>query len=605
MRINLKKLFLARFFSLTILIDIVAQFRFNERLDLLASSWSLLILMTTFLTLDITLYLSRKNIVLSRFVRISFSFIISLTIFCNLILIYYFKEFLTFEMLFYLKSDTSSLINIAQSYLLNFKGLSLFLLILIVCHFLIKNACSLNYRKSRYSILLLIPLFLAEYFSVNALTWNSSYSTTDFVSATLISIKRGISQIGKNNFLHRSVHITPQKEGRIQKYNFLIIYHESMGVNATELYQSEKILTPRLSQFFNKYRDTFVKFENAYTNSTATDLSVPIILTGLGPTDSIDKYHQIPFLWDWANSFNLETFFVTSQRFEWARFDKYFLASPPNHMLSAENSGHKVIHDIGIDDHYSARSLIHLLKKKETLSPFLAIFNTNGMHIPFQQESEFHRAPKDYSPYEKSSHIVDNATGEIFSYLEESSLLENTFIIITSDHGEREKPSHPPTRIYSPFEEYIKIPILIKVPPLWKKENQELYNNLQLNSRINISNLDLVPTLLDAFGIDYASPFNKDLAKVLEGKSLFSKIDPKRIIKISTTNDFRSWNKESFTLIKENLRFIYSTPLGPQIYDIAQDPTQLSPLRFTEISILPELENIIQKDNHLRRMYDK
>ena len=384
----MKKAFIPIFLFIILTFNFTAYFFLSDRPTLSSSLWAFLILLSVTLILDIGLYFCKRHSSLRKVYLFTISLILTLTLFTNLTLSYHFKEFLTYEMLFYLKSDITGLINIAQSYLFNAQGLLLFFLILSGLYFSLIKARALQYKNKLFAQILIPSLLIFTFYATNKLTWIPSYSSTELISATIVSLKRGITQFKANNFLHRSVHKIPTKESYRSPYNILVIYHESWGLQATELYQSDQKSMPQLTDFYNQNRQTFLKFERAYTNSTATDLSVPAILTGLNPTNELHKFQDIPFIWNWAQAFNFETYLISSQRFEWGRFDQYFLASPPDHVVTAETSGHKVIHDIGIDDHLSADTLIESLKSHTKEKPFFAIFNTNAMHMPFQQKSQ-------------------------------------------------------------------------------------------------------------------------------------------------------------------------------------------------------------------------
>ena len=586
--------------------DLIGRFFLAEQPAPLATVLALSTLISFIITLDSSYYLIKSllNKNLKRFYVFTISFSIASTLLCNLISAYYFSEFLTYEMFNYLKSDIQSVYNLIQSYVINIEFITLFLTLTILTFFLIKRSNPIPYKNKAIATLTLIITGFVTYLGINSLTWQPSYSSTDIVCSTLVSLKRGISQINKNNYLYSSIHANLQKESIRPKYNIILVYHESWGRDATSLYDGSSEIMPNLQSFYDKNKSTFVKFNRAYTNSTATDLSVPVILTGIESTSDLDKFQKIPFLWNWTEAFNMSSLLVSSQRFQWARFDQYFLSSPPQEVITAENSNSPVIHDIGIDDHIATKSFVNELTLLSAKGPFLAILNTNGMHAPFQRNSDFFRPSNEFSPYQKAAQIVDHAMKPFFNLLHSNDLLSNTFIIFTSDHGEKDKPTHSASRIHSPYEEFINIPFLIKVPSSWKKENPVLFNNLKNNENINISNIDIVPTVLDIIGLKNASQWNKKISTLLDGNSLLTKIPSERTIKVSSINDFRQWNKESFTLIKGSKRLTFSSSIGAEIYHIDEDPEQKKPLSTNlfkeEVKIfLP----IINKDKHLNKMF--
>ncbi len=593
-------------FLITLSFDFIGRFFLTDDPNFIAIVLSSITLISVTILLDIGYYFVslKKNKPLRNTCLIIISFSLASILLLNLMSAYYFKEFLTYEMFNYLKGDIQSVYNLIQSYVINIKFMMTLLGLATVIFFLIKKSISLPYKNKTMATIILMLTMVTTYLSVNSLTWHPSYSSADIISSTLVSFKRGLSQMNQNNYLYSSFHTNLQKESIRPRYNIILIYHESWGKDATGLYDASKEVMPHLKNFYESHHPTFIKFNRAYTNSTATDLSVPVILTGIEPTSELDKFQKVPFLWNWTEAFNMNSLLVSSQRFEWARFDKYFLSNPPRETITAENSNSPIIHDIGIDDHIATSNFVKKLTLLSAKEPFLAILNTNGMHAPFQRNSDYFSPSEDFSPYQKSAQIVDHAMKPFFDLLQSHSLLDNTFIIFTSDHGERDKPTHKASRIYSPYEEFINIPFLIKVPSSWKKENPLLFENLKNNENTNISNIDIVPTILDIVSIKEASQWNKKVSTLLDGSSLLTKISNERIIKVSTINDFRQWNKEAFAIIKGSRRLTFTSSIGAQIYLLDQDPEQKRPL--SDDSFKKELETflpIINKDKHFKRMF--
>ena len=62
-------------------------------------------------------------------------------------------------------------------------------------------------------------------------------------------------------------------------------------------------------------RNSFVVFHHAFSNSSATDVSMPSILTGVAPFESGHKLHEMPFLWDWGHAAGMRTWALSSFRY--------------------------------------------------------------------------------------------------------------------------------------------------------------------------------------------------------------------------------------------------------------------------------------------------
>ncbi len=88
--------------------------------------------------------------------------------------------------------------------------------------------------------------------------------------------------------------------------------------------------------------------------------------------------------------------------------------------------------------------------------------------------------------------LVDRALGAMLEALEASGQAGNTIVVFTSDHGDM-MGDHACLAKCLMYEESIRIPLLIRVPWLTQK---------QLVVKGRVSQVDLVPTLLDLMGRD-------------------------------------------------------------------------------------------------------
>lgn len=104
--------------------------------------------------------------------------------------------------------------------------------------------------------------------------------------------------------------------------------------------------------------------------------------------------------------------------------------------------------------------------------------------------------------YDEYIAYTDNAFGQFIHSLEESGHLDNSYIILTSDHGqlfERGVHGHDTRLLYEPI---IRVPLMISEPG--QQTCQDVYSPT--------SSVDIVPTLLHLFG--------RDIPPWVEGKPL-------------------------------------------------------------------------------------
>jgi arylsulfatase A-like enzyme len=153
----------------------------------------------------------------------------------------------------------------------------------------------------------------------------------------------------------------------------------------------------------------------------------------------------------------------------------------------------------------------HFFSPHEPSKPredFIRLFNRDGfapVEKPFhslslgQSETDLREKRLMYDRYLAN---VDHDFGLLIDRLESEGILENTYIVLTSDHGqlfERGDYGHGTPLMY---ESVIHVPLLIRAPG--QRSRQDIYEP--------VSSIDLLPTLLSLFG--------KEMPANLEGKLL-------------------------------------------------------------------------------------
>lgn len=166
---------------------------------------------------------------------------------------------------------------------------------------------------------------------------------------------------------------------------------------------------------------------------------------------------------------------------------------------------------------------------------------------------------------------VDAEFGHLIERLENSGMLENTYVIVLSDHGqlfERGVHGHNSRLLY---DQGIRIPLLISAPGQTKRE--DVY--------VPTSNVDLLPTLVSLTGGD--PPVWSD-GKILP--RLGGNVDESRSIFCVEAREgsaFRPLNIGSFVLIRGNRKLILYTGFPGydemvELYDLNEDPLELNDL---------------------------
>lgn len=530
------------------------------------------------------------------------SFVIVFIIAASIAVYYQFGEFVTVSMAQFALRNPVYLMSFIRTALFNMAGVGL-----LVFWLLIAWLWSPRPKRRRPGSLMLrlisIVLLSALYLVIlNQLHWYSKGHKLTADTSLALALKRSISPNAGGLHATNRKPVLPFVAN--DSLNVILIINESLGKKAFDFRDSASVAMPLLRRWIASESDHFISFDYAHTNATATDVSVPSLLTGVAPWESGHKLHTMPMVWDWARAARLYTLFVSAQLYNWGSFDSFLLSPGPDRFLTPDVMGAPLTNDVGVDELVAMRKFCGELRRVPANTHFLAVYNSNSLHWPFQQTSPLLAdEPRFASRYQNAAAILDEAFQELHSFLDSMGLLENTLLIITSDHGEDDKLEHGKVhRLYSFYDEITNIPFLIRTPRVWETTHPEEMASLHRNERLLVSNLDVVPTILDALGC-YADTSNSSLLSALSGQSLLQPIPADRYLIALSTNDIRQWEHEGFGIYRHNLRFVYSDLEGARLFDATGDPHQQVDLwpAAPDSMRIPFL-NIVDSTFHLRRM---
>lgn len=251
--------------------------------------------------------------------------------------------------------------------------------------------------------------------------------------------------------------------------------------------------------------------------------------------------------------------------------------------------------------------------------PFISYFHLMPPHAPYKTHIDFHNSfkndgvkfvPKPFdifargedprlveiwqarTSYDEFILYADREFGRFFDRLEKSGLLENTWIVLTSDHGEmfeRGVQGHFTPLLYQPV---IRVPLLIFEPG--RKTRTDIY--------ANTSAVDVLPTLLNVTGQKQADwsegnflpPFGPE--HDLE-RNLY-------VIQAKSNQQFAPITIATTTLVKGQYKLHYFFgyhELGGadseriELYDLKNDPEELNDLSASKRETAAELLNEIKQ----------
>jgi arylsulfatase A-like enzyme len=227
------------------------------------------------------------------------------------------------------------------------------------------------------------------------------------------------------------------------------------------------------------------------------------------------------------------------------------------------------------------------------MAPEKPVHELTQKKVPYKKLHEQHQY---YDEYIAS---WDNEVGRLFGYLDESGLTENSYIIITADHGElfeRGELGHKTRLLY---DGVVHIPLIVLSPG--QKQRQDVYTNT--------SSVDLISTLAHLTG--------KPLPDWAEGRllpRLGGTEDEKRSIfsmDARTNSSFGTLANFSISITREHHRLIhYVYPKLKydryEFYDLAADPEEMNDLYSSQPALAMDMQaELDQKVAEVNRPFQR
>ena len=259
--------------------------------------------------------------------------------------------------------------------------------------------------------------------------------------------------------------------------------------------------------------------------------------------------------------------------------------------------------------------------------PFLGYYHFFPPHVPYATHIDFYDqfANDGFKPYDKPEHIftknrgvenansmrlkydeyllyVDHEFGRLFEFMDQAGLTDNTYIILTSDHGElfeRGIVGHTTPVVNQPV---IRVPMMIFEPG--RSARKDVFSP--------VSNIDILPTLLNLLG--------GDIPEWCEGKILPPFGSPEEnamtdvySMYIRSNQKYGSLQRGSIALFDEPYKLLYYfgydelAQVGGELvelYDIQDDPEELRDLGSSDKNLTKiMLDKVKNKLDEVNRGY--
>lgn len=286
------------------------------------------------------------------------------------------------------------------------------------------------------------------------------------------------------------------------------------------------------------------------------------------------------------------------------------LASERKHTSTQYPRGLPTNYDYSYENASVLQGIAHLVADRLAhTEPYLAYFHLWSPHDPYNARREFigrfegelQRPDKPRHPHAGRNHSagelrqyrreydeyiadLDNEFGVLLSVMERTGVLENSYVIVTSDHGEifeRGELGHASALMYAPLTH---IPLLISAPG----------QRTHLDVHTVTSNVDLLPTVLQLVGSEIPHWVE---GQVLPGSGGAGDVERSIFPMMGKDNAaFLPLTHATFTLIKGSHEFLlYKGYPGHddsyELYHLDEDPHELQNLFTKDITTASHMKD--------------
>lgn len=316
---------------------------------------------------------------------------------------------------------------------------------------------------------------------------------------------------------------------RAARFNGVLIINESLRKSSLSAFGYSRKTTPHLDALLSEFNEQAFCFEHAFSNTIMTYFALPSILSGRSTIEGINSMQSSRLIYEEVKRLSgLKTALISSHSYLPGNFKAFIESKSLDFLWYREIEDLPAYNNIGVDDKYVADRFVSFLDQLKKDEKFFVILHVNGTHYPYTVPESFNIFKGEHSLYDTYDNAVfylDFNLQKIFEALNSKNLSSSTWIMLTSDHAETlgEEGSYGHVGDFTIWN--TNIPLILAIPKDIQKFLNVDVSNLEKNKFAITGNTDVVPTILDLYGLLVD-------AEKYKGKSLFSLIEKDRIYEI-------------------------------------------------------------------------
>lgn len=427
-----------------------------------------------------------------------------------------------------------------------------------------------------------------ERFAQRANVYHAHYSTANFTVPGTSSLLTGLQP-----WTHRAINLSGLVARDLEKRNIF----ESLGPSYHRLGFGQNVMAANLLNQFRAGIDEWLE------PSAFSELSM--LPSELFERDPNAAYQSLDhFLFDYVDAPG-SLIFGLSQRavFErLKRFNRNFPRGLPQpheypivYKLQNVFDGLMDTLDRLSEPYFSYLHIFSPHAPYNARKDFIGIFNDGWTHIEkpagaFSEGETYQAIEQNRIWYDEYIANVDAEFGRFLDHLEKTGTLDNTYLIVTSDHGElleRGVKGHVTPLLYEPL---VRIPLLISSPG--QTEGKAIH--------ALTSSIDLLPTLLSVTGHDVPDWAEGQVLPGLGGEETPER--PVYMLEAKSSSAFGRLSMATISMRKDKYKItlyrgyeVFGNRDSFELYDLQNDPEEVDNLFEKQPAVAAELRAEILK----------
>lgn len=358
--------------------------------------------------------------------------------------------------------------------------------------------------------------------------------------------------------------------------NVLFLLGESLSADEWSPWNGATT-SPGLAPFLGEHPG-LVPMLRARSGASATDISVPGILTGLRSDASAADFARAPLLWHEARARGYKTALFSSQDYSWLRLGEFLLGDDAPDVVKVMKDWPDApqVNDGAIDDALAVDAANAFLDGLPPEQPWFVVVHFNATHFPSWAPGldAIPKAMADFTPRDsarrgKSLAYMESLQRQLLDRLAARGELDETLVLCTSDHGVGGDQTKSLARLESHYDDVVRVPLGVQLPRSYRDAHPDQAAMLEHNARELVSNVDLYPTVLDVWGTREVHGDRPTLA----GSSLLRAL-PDRMILAMSSGPVRGWHRHGFALLHDNYKWLADDHEGLHVFDLSVDPKE-------------------------------